>query len=938
MSTAAAASRLGALSAVGTSVWLDAIRRSMITTGELERLVREDAVVGVTANPSIFEKAILGSSDYDERLAELTEQGADAQAIYETLAVEDVQAACDVLRPVWEETSGRDGFVSLEVAPELARDADGTVAAAASFWERLQRPNAMIKIPGTDEGVEAIRRSIAAGINVNVTLLFSVAAYERVAEAYLAGLEDRLDAGEPVDGIASVASFFVSRVDTAVDRRLSDIGREDLYGRAGVANARRAYARFGAIVGGERFAALRARGARPQRPLWASTAVKNPRYRDTMYVEELAGRDVVCTMPMATLLAFQEHGEAADRLAGTGEHAERALAELERAGIDFEEVTSALLEEGIDAFAASMGKLLAGIEQRRAAVVAGRPGGIQVALSEEHATRIARRVEWAGEHDVARRVWRRDHALWGSEPDEIANRLAWLRISEQMLEHVDELEAMAADVHRAGFTHCALLGMGGSSLAPEVFRRSFPARPDFLELHVLDSTHPDAVAAFEEALTFDRTVFLVSSKSGTTLETAAAQLYFEPKLRDPSHLMAITDPGTPLAHLAERGGWGRVFVAPPEIGGRYAALSPFGLVPAALMGVDVRELLERAEVAVESTDPSVGCERSLPLWLGLAIGELAHAGRDKLTFVVSEPIDSFGLWVEQLVAESTGKDGKGIVPVVDEPLADPDRYGDDRVFVHLRRNGDPAADEASVRLAALADAGHPVLTIPFDDALDVGSLFFTWEFAVAVACAVLGVNAFDQPNVLESKDIAAKMLAAHGEQGRFPVEEDDDAAEAALAVFHAEDASGVRDALADFLSPAAPPAYVATLAYAPPGERADAALNRLRTAVRDASRAAGTIGYGPRYLHSTGQLHKGGPKTGIFIQVTTDARTGLEVPEAGYGFDVLIAAQAVGDRQALRSRGLPVLHVHVAGEPAEGLEALADLVAGAVSALNPEGA
>ncbi|MDP8943547.1 MAG: bifunctional transaldolase/phosoglucose isomerase [Actinomycetota bacterium] len=931
---AAASSRLGALSSVGTSVWLDAIRRSMIETGELERLVREDAVVGVTANPTIFEKAILGSPDYDERLAELTAEGADTQAIYETLAVEDVQAAADVLRPVHEETGGRDGYASLEVAPELARDTEGTVAAAAAFWERLDRPNAMIKIPATDEGLAAIRRSTAAGINVNVTLLFSVDAYEHVAEAYIAGLEDRVGRGEPVEGIASVASFFVSRVDTAVDRLLSDAGREELGGRAGIANARRAYARFREIFSGERFAALRERGARAQRPLWASTGVKNPRYRETMYVEELAGPDAVNTMPMATLLAFQQRGEVADRLTGSAAEAERTLAELAQAGVDLDEVTARLLDEGIEAFADSMERLLDGIERRRSAVVAGRPVGLDVALSEAQARRIAARVEWARERDVGRRVWRRDHTLWGEESDEIADRLGWLRVSEQMLEHVDELEALARDVPRAGFTDCALLGMGGSSLAPEVMRQTFPARPDFLELHVLDSTHPDAVTGFADALPADRTVFIVSSKSGTTLETSAALLYFKPQVRDPSHFTAITDPGTPLVELAEQGAWGRVFLSPEDIGGRYAALAPFGLVPAALMGVDVRELLERAQIAVQSADPSVRCEGSLPLWLGLAIGELARAGRDKLTFVVSEPIGSFGLWVEQLVAESTGKDGKGIVPIVEEPLTDPDRYGDDRVFVHIRGPDDPATEEVDARLAALADAGHPVLTVPFEDALDLGALFFTWEFAVAVASAVLGVNAFDQPNVLESKEIAAQTLETYVQEGHFPPE--DEAVEDTLAVFGAEDAPGAREALADFLAGAAPPAYVATLAYAPPSGRGDAALERLRVAVRDHRRAATTVGYGPRYLHSTGQLHKGGPPTGVFIQVTTDARETVEVPEAGYGFEVLIAAQAEGDRKALRSRELPLLHVHLAGDPEEGLERLADLVAGALSPANPE--
>ena len=353
------------LAELGTSVWLDSLSRAMLERGELERLVRDSGVVGVTANPAIFEKAISVGSEYDEPLTALAGDGFGAIAAYEALAVEDVRGAADVLRPVYERTGGLDGYASLEVAPDLAGDTKATLASAVHLWRRLDRPNVMVKIPGTPAGVEAIRHATAAGINVNVTLLFSVDAYAQVADAYLSGLEDRVARGKAIRDVVSVASFFVSRVDAAVDPLLAENGRADLAGRAGIANARVAYAHFRDLFATERFARLVAHGARAQRPLWASTGVKDPRYRDTMYVEELAGPDTVNTMPLATLEAFAEHGRARDALGGTERAADRTLADVRDAGINLDDVTEKLLTEGIEAFEVAMSKLLASIERRR---------------------------------------------------------------------------------------------------------------------------------------------------------------------------------------------------------------------------------------------------------------------------------------------------------------------------------------------------------------------------------------------------------------------------------------------------------------------------------------------------------------------------------------------------------------------------------------------
>jgi transaldolase/glucose-6-phosphate isomerase len=915
MSTVPATTPIGRLAELGTSAWLDSIRRSMLTGGELQRLVEEDGVVGVTSNPSIFEQAILGSPDYDERLGELTHNGTSVEEIYWTLAIEDVQGAADVLRPVWDRSGGGDGYVSLEVAPNVARDSEATLAMARELWTRCDRPNVMIKIPGTPEGVPAIRAAIAEGININITLLFSLDAWAAIAEAWLAGLEDRAAAGKPVDGIASVASFFVSRVDTAADKRLKALGRDELCGTAAVANAQLAYERWQQLVAGERFAALRAKGARPQRLLWASTGTKDPAYSDVKYVAELAGPETVNTMPLATLLAYQDHGEPSEPLLPDAAPAAHAtIAAVEAAGVSLQEVTDELLVAGIAQFEHAMETLLAGIERRRAAVIAGEPASVEARLTDAQAQAVGARVAWAQEQHVLRRVWARDDTLWPAGDDKPSERLGWLTIADHSLEQLDDVVAFAAELRAEGFTDCALLGMGGSSLAPEVLWQTFGSGDGGgLRLHVLDSTHPDAVAALEAQLPLDSTLFLVSSKSGGTLEPRSMHAHFHALAPDGRQWAAITDPGTSLEQLAREQGFRRVFHGAPDIGGRYSALSAFGVVPAALIGVDVRGLLARAEVAARAADPSLEGGHAPALWLGCALGELANGGRDKLTLVVDAPLRSFGLWLEQLVAESTGKHGKGIVPIADEPLGGPDAYGDDRVFVHLHATEGEGDADVAARLEALAEAGHPVIAVPFDEPLDLGALFFHSELAVAVAGAVVGVNPFDQPDVQLAKDATVATIEAYARDGSFPAENagstsGEQAAHALRALLDAHAGAG---------------SYVATMAYLAPDPALDEALTQVRTAIRRRTRAATTVGYGPRFLHSTGQLHKGGAPTGVFVQLVDSGRGGVEIPGQPYDFAALVRAQAIGDGQALRDRGLPFLRVELGGNPAGGVAALA---------------
>jgi len=490
---------------------------------------------------------------------------------------------------------------------------------------------------------------------------------------------------------------------------------------------------------------------------------------------------------------------------------------------------------------------------------------------------VAERLRAAVDEGVVRRIWARDGTLWAPDGTaEVTDRLGWLDVAERMAAGVGDLRSFAAAVRDDGITDAVLLGMGGSSLGPEVLRRSFGEGA--VRLHVLDSTHPDQIRAVRDALDLAHTLFIVSSKSGGTIETMSQFKYFHSLQPDGSHYVAVTDPGTSLAALGVEYGFRRVFENDPDIGGRYSVLSYFGLVPAAVAGVDLDGVLRTAQEAMEA------CRRpddNPGLRLGAALGELALRGRDKLTFVVDAPLESFGLWAEQLVAESTGKQGRGILPIADEPLVNASAYGEDRVFCHLA-TGDA---ENAGKLAELVAAGHPVFTVGADGPADLGRVFFVAEFATAVAGWALGINPFDQPNVQEAKDNTKRML-----EESTPPELD----------------TGDLDTLVGVL---APPRYVAMMAYLPYSEAAEAGAARLRGRAVTEHGVATTFGYGPRFLHSTGQFHKGGPSTGAFVQVLDEPREDLEVPGEPYTFGTLIRAQADGDLQTLRSHGLDAVRI-----------------------------
>jgi transaldolase/glucose-6-phosphate isomerase len=662
--------KLHELAELGQAVWLDYIRRSFIERGDLQTLI-EKGVRGVTSNPAIFEKSIAGSDDYDDDIKRLAGEGKSVSEIYETLALEDIRQAADLLRPLYDQTDGLDGYVSFEVSPILAHNTNGTIADAKRLFAAVGRPNIMIKIPATPAGIPAIETVIASGISVNVTLIFSLAQYEAAAGAYIEGLERLLDAGGTLAKTASVASFFISRVDAAVDATLEKLGHSDLKGKTAVDNAKLAYARFRERFTGERWNRLARAGAKVQRPLWASTGTKNSAYPDTLYVDRLIGPDTVNTVPPATLQAFIDHGQVALTVGKDLEGARSRLTRLAEVGINLDSITKKLLDDGVAAFAKPFESLMSSIEIKRDRLLAQwKPMSVSLGFYD---TTVQTGLVRLNNENVIRRIWTGDHTVWKPEPAEISNRLGWLHIAEVMQEHQSRIEDLSASVRKEGYTHALLMGMGGSSLAPEVFSKTYGVKEGFLKLDVLDSTDPDAVRGHAGTLELHKTLFIVSTKSGSTIEPLSFFNYFYNRVLDAvgpdeagRHFIAITDPGSKLLEIAEQYRFRSVFVNDPNIGGRYSALSYFGLVPAALMGVELVTLLDRAQIAACNAEgcncPVQGSNNAAKL--GVILGELAKVGRDKVTFVASREIASFGDWVEQLIAESTGKEGRGILPVV----------------------------------------------------------------------------------------------------------------------------------------------------------------------------------------------------------------------------------------------------------------------------------
>jgi transaldolase/glucose-6-phosphate isomerase len=938
---------LQALHQAGQSVWLDYIRRSLIVSGELQRLIDEDGLRGVTSNPAIFEKAITGSSDYIDALAPLRGRDLDAKSAYEQLAIRDIQDAADILQPVYRASEQRDGYVSLEVSPYLARDTQGTLQEARRLWKTVGRDNVMIKVPATPEGIPAIQTLLGDGINVNVTLLFSQAAYEQVAQAYLAGLEKLAGHGGDLSRVASVASFFISRIDSALDAMLAAQLKNStdarmqallrsLMGKVAIANAKLTYRRSRELFSGARWQALAKQGAQIQRVLWASTSTKNPSYRDVFYVEELIGPDTVNTIPPATFDAFRDHGRVRASLAEDVEGAHDTMETLAKVGISMQRVTDQLLDDGLALFSDAFDKLLNAVDANCKQAAARQVNRQTYALPGPLAAAVKKSLDqWAVAGKV-RRLWARDATLW-SGADE-ASWLGWLGIADDQLAHLQHLQSIAKEVKKARFSHVLLLGMGGSSLCPEVLKMTFGRIRGFPEMHVLDSTDPAQLLAFEARVDLTDTLFIVSSKSGGTLEPNIFKQYFYERVRQVvganeagNRFIAITDPGSKMQQVAEGDRFRHIFAGVHSIGGRYSALSNFGMVPAAMMGLDVGRFLDRTEEMVRACSSCVPVQDNPGVVLGTILGVAAKQGRDKLTVIASPGIGDLGAWLEQLIAESTGKEGKGIIPVDGESPGAPDVYCEDRLFAYLRleSGADPAQDAA---ISALEGAGQPVVRIAVADVYDLGQEFFRWQIATAVAGSILGINPFNQPDVEASKDATRKLTSEYERSGALPAESPiceqagiklfTDASNAAALRQTAGRDSTLAGYLKAHLNRLQRGDYFAVLGYIEMNVIHEAQLQALRHTVRDRKRVATCLGFGPRFLHSTGQGYKGGPASGVFLQITCDDAVDVPVPGQRYTFGVVKAAQARGDFQVLAARDRRALRVHLGTDVSAGLAAL----------------
>lgn len=922
-----------ALAEQGQSIWLDYIRRGMTRSGELSKLV-DEGVRGMTSNPAIFMKAIAGSDDYDDVLEDLVDDDSkDASELYEALALVDIQEAADAMRPVYERTDKLDGYVSLEVMPSLARDTQGTIAQARRLWKAVDRENLMIKVPGTPEGLPAIEALLAEGINVNVTLIFSRGAYQSIVDSFLNGAERWVESGGDPRRLASVASFFVSRIDSEVDDRLGALAEqaqgerkaeiEGLLGKVAVANAKLAYEIYERMIDGPRWKALADKGARPQRLLWASTGTKNKAYSDVKYVEELVGADTVNTVPPGTLDAFRDHGTARSVITEDVEGARAVMQKLEEVGVSMGDVTDLLLERGVELFEDAMDDLLGTVAKLQREHRGTRLNRLEAKLPSSLADSVGDALARWDTAGNTRRLWERDASLWTNSGEE--NWLGWLDIVDRQRKNKEYFGELSSMIAGRGFDNVVLLGMGGSSLAPDVLAKVYGSTAGFPSLSIVDSTDPAQVAAVESSVDLAKTLFIVSSKSGSTLEPNVLLAYFYGRAKEalgdeaPRHFVAITDPGSKLEQYARDEGFWTVQHGVPEIGGRFSAFSAFGMVPAAAMGLPVIGFLEEAALMVGACGNAPA--RDNPgVELGVILGTAANQGRNKLTLVTTPAIAPVGAWLEQLVAESTGKLGKAIIPHEREPLLGPSAYSNDRVFVYLRLRSTPHLDQDRA-VAALADAGQPVVRIDLDDAWSLSQELFRWQVATAVAGAVMQLNPFDQPDVEASKVETRAMTDAYESSGSLPAEEPlwsgegvslftDDKNAAALRKSIGEGTSLV-DWLTAHVSRLRDRDYLALLGYIPMNAANERAMHDMRSMVVEATGAATCVGFGPRFLHSTGQAYKGGPNTGLFVQITCDDAADLEIPGKRYSFGVVKAAQARGDFEVLAQRGRRALRVHL---------------------------
>ena len=903
--------------ALGQSIWYDNIDRKDLESGAMRQLVNQGKVYGVTSNPSIFEKSIGQGSAYDLSLQSMAWAGLSTEQIYFELVKQDIQITADIFEELYHKTEHVDGYVSVEIDPMFADDTEKSILEGKTLWAQINCPNIMIKVPATIAGIPVIRALIAEGINVNATLIFSIERYQEVMEAYILGLEDRLKKGLAIANIHSVASFFVSRIDTAIDKLLDEkieagsLEAIDLKGKIAVDNARMAYQEFKRVFSSPRFESLAQAGAQIQRPLWASTGTKNPAYSDCLYVDELIGLNTVNTIPTHTLHAFLDHGQVEPKIEHELKESIKRLDMLIEQGIDLWKVTEQLEIDGVKAFQKAHQSLLAVIENKRVHFSADL-GNLSADLKEA--------MKNASDADYIQRLFDNDPSLWTSDHsqhEEIRNRLGWLSLPGKQFELIEDYKAFLKQILAEGITDVFVLGMGGSSLAPEVLAQAFegliPAGHG-LKLRIIDTTNPKEILEQSKQVNLEQTLFVVASKSGSTSETMAAYHYFLEEVAKyipygtGNRFIAITDPGSSLAEIAQRDEFRSVFYAPPNVGGRFSAFTPFGLVPASLIGIDLESLLNKAAFSDRLSQIPIALAANANAMLGLVLGSAAKAGRNKLTFIAEDFAAHLVPWLEQLIAESSGKNGLGILPIEGEPELLSFDYPEDRLFVYFEVDGSQAE-----RVEKLRQQAYPILGFKLESPFDLAREFYRWEYATAIACAVLGVNAFDQPDVQSNKLVTKAVIERFKESGSLeigePVYQNDQISVYGKYLPELETCESMEDVIDAYAQKLQKGGFIAINAFLPRLTDEILKMQKLRSRLLNQYNVATTLGFGPRFLHSTGQFHKGGPDDGFYILFTQENKKDIDIPGEGMSFGTLQLAQALGDYDVLRSLGKNVVRI-----------------------------
>lgn len=903
--------------------WLDHVSRHLFVSGELSKMVQKNMIGGVISDLCVMERILFQEEGYDPFLKQLAGKGKTSIQILDHLLLEDLRLATAILLPVYKRSEGKYGFVSAALQPSSLQDPREMVDEAQRLCKAVKQPNLMIRIPATDSGLEAATRCVAEGIHVHISLVFSQERFHQAVDACFRGLETRVASGRKIQNVRSAIGFCLRQLDERMDRILEERAAQlkgkdktavrSLQGKIAVAVAQLVWEKYQERLSEGRFVALHRLGAHRPLLLWGGNPADGISYPKTLNHQEVSW--IIDPSAFSQLL----ENKAGRSLSGAKvDKSIRVLEQLQEMEISLSGKERQWQEQEIHSLNAATDSLLTTLgERREAALVESR----QIIRGYPWEDKLNQRMDaWSAE-GFGKRLWAMDPTLWkADEPDhqeEIGRRLGWLRLPEWMHTQIDGINQFVEKVRRAGFTHALLCGMGGSALTPEVLRQTFDITKGYLDLTILDSTDPAAVLAAGARSNLENTLFIISSKSGSTLETSAFFQYFWEKLRTLKNMragenfVAITDPGTAMEQAARKCQFRHIFLNPPDMGGRYAALSYAGMVPAALMGINISRLLERARRMMMACGPRVVPLHNPAFFLGAMMGISALEGRDKITFILSEKIASLGPWMEQLLAESTGKEGLGVVPVEGEPPGNPDLYGKDRLFLYLR-----IGSKLDKYVNALIKTGHPVITLHLEDGYDLGAEFLRWEIATVAACRVLGVNPFDQPNVQEVKDLTREILTEHANKGRIPM---------------SPNAMSPKDpafplALLKHLRSLKKGDFIALNAFFERNQRRIKLLQEIRVALRSMTKAATTAGFGPRFLHSTGQLHKGGPNTGVFLQFCAHDNMEAEVPGTYYTFDKLIAAQAMGDYATLTGRHRRILLIDLEKDVEGGLRRVLSLI------------